>query len=64
MGEEILINIQYYTGIFKKETIQRLALHFKNVIVAVLKEPSIKLKDIDIISKNERKQLLYDFFIT
>jgi amino acid adenylation domain-containing protein len=60
-GQDIYINIEYYTAIFKKETIQRMALHFKNVIKAVVEKPSIKLKDINIISPEEKKQVLYEF---
>jgi amino acid adenylation domain-containing protein len=36
-------------------------VHFKNLVKTVLEEPSIKLKDIEIISPQERKQILYDF---
>ncbi|UCH93632.1 MAG: AMP-binding protein, partial [Candidatus Aminicenantes bacterium] len=35
--------------------------HFKNIIKAVVKEPSIKLKDIDILTGEEKKQLLDEF---
>jgi amino acid adenylation domain-containing protein len=59
--EDIHMDIEYYTGIFKKETIQRLVSHFKNVIQAVAKQPSIKLPDIDILTEEEKKQLLYEF---
>jgi non-ribosomal peptide synthetase component F len=43
---DIYITIEYYASIFKKETIQRLAGHFKNIIKAVIQEPTIQLKDI------------------
>ncbi len=60
-GEKITISIEYYTAIFKKATIQRLASHFINIIQAVNKTPSIKLKDIDILSKEEKRQILVGF---
>ncbi|UCH96475.1 MAG: amino acid adenylation domain-containing protein, partial [Candidatus Aminicenantes bacterium] len=59
--DDININIEYYTGIFKQETIRRLAGHFNNVVKAVVREPSIKLKDIEIICESEKNQLLYEF---
>ncbi len=61
LRDDIYVSIEYYTGIFKKETICRLASHFKNVINAVIKQPFIKLKDIEIISPSEKDQLLYEF---
>jgi len=60
-GEDIYITIEYYTGIFRPETIKRLTSHFKNVIKAVVKNPCIRLKDIEIISAEERKQMLYEW---
>jgi len=59
--EDIYVSVEYYTGIFKEETIRRLASHFKNVIKAVIKQPFIKLKDIEVISPSEKNQLLYEF---
>jgi amino acid adenylation domain-containing protein len=60
-GEDIHVTIEYYTGIFEEETIRRLAAHFRNVIMAVIKDPTIKLKDIGIITEEEKQQVLYDF---
>jgi len=61
VGEDVVINIEYYTGIFKEETVKRLARHCKNIIEAVVADPSLKLKDIDIIPGEEKRQVLYDF---
>jgi amino acid adenylation domain-containing protein len=61
VGEDIYIRIEYYTGIFKEETIKRLASHFKNVVKAVGRDPSLQLKDIDIVSEEEKQQLIYEF---
>jgi amino acid adenylation domain-containing protein len=60
-GEDIYIDIEYYTAIFSKETVQRMSTHFKNVIAAVGRNPSQLLKDIRIISDAEKRQLLLDF---
>jgi amino acid adenylation domain-containing protein len=59
--QDIYIDIRYYTAVFEESTIKRLAVHFKNLVKAVLEQPAVKLKDIGIISPPERKQLLYDF---
>jgi amino acid adenylation domain-containing protein len=60
-GEDIHVAIEYYTGIFKIETIQRLAVHFQHVIKAAAKDPSIRLRDIEIIPEEEKQQVLYEF---
>jgi amino acid adenylation domain-containing protein len=60
-GDDISVIIEYYTGIFKQETVKRLVSHFKNVIQTVIKIPSLKLKDIDILSREEKEQLLFEF---
>ncbi|HLP59996.1 MAG TPA: condensation domain-containing protein, partial [Candidatus Deferrimicrobium sp.] len=60
-GDEVFINIEYYTAIFKPDTIRRLVSHFKQVVKAVIEEPGIKLQDIDVISEEEKLRVLYEF---
>ncbi|MCP5051783.1 MAG: amino acid adenylation domain-containing protein, partial [bacterium] len=59
--EDVYINIEYYRAIFRLETVQRMAGHFKNIIKTVIRDPNRKLKDIGIISGEEKRQLLYEF---
>ncbi|MCP5055021.1 MAG: amino acid adenylation domain-containing protein, partial [bacterium] len=59
--EDIQFNIEYYTAIFKRETITRLARHFQALIKQVIDDPSKCLKDFDILSEEEKQQLLYEF---
>jgi amino acid adenylation domain-containing protein len=59
-AEEVYFVIEFYTGIFKEETIRRLIWHFKNIIKTVTAEPFIKIKDIDMLSPEEKKQVLYE----
>ncbi|MGD2092862.1 MAG: amino acid adenylation domain-containing protein [Candidatus Aminicenantes bacterium] len=59
--DNIYVDIEYYTGIFKQETIKRLVSHFRNIIKAIVHYPSMKLKDIQIISPREKRQVLYEF---
>ncbi|UCH92861.1 MAG: amino acid adenylation domain-containing protein [Candidatus Aminicenantes bacterium] len=58
-GEDFFVKIEYYTSIFKEETVKRLVSHFKNILRAVIKDPAVKLKDIDIISEEEKKQVVF-----
>ncbi|MCP4149110.1 MAG: AMP-binding protein, partial [bacterium] len=59
--DNIFIDIEYYTGIFKPDTIQRLAGHFKNIVKTVIDTPDAALDDIVLISEKEKNQLLYEF---
>jgi len=59
--DNIYFNIEYYTGIFKDETISRLVNHFKNIFNAVVNDPCLRLKDIEIISPGEKEEVLYKF---
>jgi amino acid adenylation domain-containing protein len=60
-GENIHFSIEYYTSIFKQRTIVSLIRHFKKVIKAVVTNPGIKLKDINILSLEEKEAILYQF---
>ncbi|MGD2085220.1 MAG: amino acid adenylation domain-containing protein [Candidatus Aminicenantes bacterium] len=59
--DDILINIEYYSAVFKPAAIQRVASHLKNVIKAVVTDSFIKLKDIQLISDDEKKKVIYEF---
>ncbi|MDQ1354395.1 MAG: hypothetical protein QG657_4704, partial [Acidobacteriota bacterium] len=60
-NEDVYIYIEYYTGIFKLDTIRRLDSHFKHVVKTVIAEPTIKLREIEIISEEEKQQVLFEF---
>ena len=62
-GEEIFCNLEYSTKLFKKETIQRLAEHFKNILKSIAENINVKINEIDMISEREKQQLLYEFNI-
>ncbi|MCK4258505.1 MAG: non-ribosomal peptide synthase/polyketide synthase [Halanaerobiales bacterium] len=54
-------DIEYRTTLFKDETIKRMGYHYINIIREVVKNPDISLKDIEIISEEEKKQILFTF---
>ncbi|MCP4218014.1 MAG: amino acid adenylation domain-containing protein, partial [bacterium] len=60
-GEKLELTFEYCTKLFKSETMERFARYFRTVIAAVLQNPSMPIADIDILSPNEREQLLYGF---
>jgi amino acid adenylation domain-containing protein/thioester reductase-like protein/non-ribosomal peptide synthase protein (TIGR01720 family) len=53
--------LEYSTKLFKEETILRFINYFNNIISDVLKNPAKKLAEIEIISTEEKEQILYDF---
>ncbi|UCH97831.1 MAG: AMP-binding protein, partial [Candidatus Aminicenantes bacterium] len=57
----IYIDIEFYTGIFTEGTIRRLVSHLNQLLKAIINDPFIQLKDIDMVSQEEKQQLLYEF---
>lgn len=55
------INIEYRTDLFKKETIDRLFNHYINVIHFVMNNIDAKIKDVDILSEEEKNKIVYRF---
>jgi amino acid adenylation domain-containing protein/thioester reductase-like protein len=60
-NDNVYIDVEYYTAIFKRETMARLSQHLQELIKQVISNPGIKLKDIDILTRQEKQQLLYRF---
>jgi amino acid adenylation domain-containing protein len=60
-GEGIHFTVEYCTALFKKETVQRLILHFHQVIVSILADRKQPISEIEIITAEERGQVLFDF---
>ncbi|MGE5339903.1 MAG: amino acid adenylation domain-containing protein [Candidatus Omnitrophota bacterium] len=60
-GPDILIGLDYYTAIFKRETIERFVRHFQKIVNDVVSNPAIALDDIDLMTEREREDVLYRF---
>ncbi|MCU0290202.1 MAG: amino acid adenylation domain-containing protein, partial [Acidobacteria bacterium] len=58
---KIFFLFQYAVKLFKEETIQRFSVYFKKIAAMVVKEPGIRIQHIEIISGEEKKQILFDF---
>ncbi|WP_367865340.1 amino acid adenylation domain-containing protein [Pedobacter sp. WC2423] len=58
---EIQLHLDYSTELFKEETILRFAAYFRNIITAVLSDPSKRIADIQILSEVEQHELLFVF---
>lgn len=58
------LNWEYCTDLFKRETIERMAGHFKALLMNALEYPQQALSDIELVSQQEREQILYSFNAT
>ncbi|SHK86565.1 Phosphopantetheine attachment site, partial [Clostridium cavendishii DSM 21758] len=52
---DIYLNLEYSTKLYRKETINKIIKYFKNIVYSICKNKYIKLKDISILSENEFK---------
>ncbi|SHK10285.1 non-ribosomal peptide synthetase [Paramaledivibacter caminithermalis] len=55
---DIKIYIEYNTDIFKRETIRRMIKHYIKLLGNIVRVPSAKISELDILNSDERKQLL------
>jgi amino acid adenylation domain-containing protein len=58
---KINFSVLFCTDLFKKKTIERLIGYFKKVVTAVVENEDTALRDIDILSEQERNRLLVEF---
>lgn len=57
----LFCEFEYATKLFKKSTIRAMAVHFKNMIEAVLSDPERPIRTISLLSPPEREKILFDF---
>ncbi|HLP46187.1 MAG TPA: condensation domain-containing protein, partial [Candidatus Kapabacteria bacterium] len=62
--DELELTFAYSTQLFKRETIQRFINYFINAaagVTGVMKDKTLRIGDISIISTQEKNRILYDF---
>ena len=55
------LSFEYCTKLFNKSFIENLSNHYLNILNAILENNEIKIADIDMLSKEEKNKILYDF---
>jgi tyrocidine synthetase-3 len=60
-GETLYCLVEYGNRLFKPETIQRFIAYFKIIISALLSSPNKPIAEIEILTEEERHQILYVF---
>jgi amino acid adenylation domain-containing protein/FkbH-like protein len=64
IGDRLRFDFQYRTGLFKKETAAAFAGYFRTLLGNVIKQPGGKIKDLELITGEEKHRLLFDFNTT
>ncbi|WP_335871246.1 amino acid adenylation domain-containing protein [Bacillus sp. 2205SS5-2] len=60
-NDGISFDLEYSTNLFKVETIERIVRHFVKLLNEVTKNSTKPIKDIDILSQAEKRQILVEF---
>ena len=61
VDNEYSLRFEYCTKLFNEDFIQRLSSHYINILNTILDNTEIKIADIDILSVEEKNQILYKF---
>ena len=60
-NDVLSLRFEYCTKLFNKDFITRLSKHYLNIMQTVINNNEIKIADIDMLSVEEKNQILYDF---
>ncbi|QUI24145.1 non-ribosomal peptide synthase/polyketide synthase [Vallitalea pronyensis] len=58
---KVCFDLEYSTRLYRKETIERFAEHYRNILKEIAENMEVKLSEIDMMSPQEREQILYGF---
>jgi amino acid adenylation domain-containing protein len=61
INQQVELEFQYRTKLFKKQTIIRFAGYFENLLTKILENPQQKIGDIQLITDQEKELLLFTF---
>ena len=60
-AENVSFTFEYSTELFERKTAERIQSYFQKIMKELTIDPEIKLSSIDIISQEERHQILHEF---
>ncbi|MFC4547677.1 condensation domain-containing protein, partial [Paenactinomyces guangxiensis] len=60
-GKELTVKFSFNPFIYSREFVENICKHFKKVAELVVANPHIQLEDIEIVSEEEKRQLLLEF---
>ncbi len=59
--DNIILNLEYCSKLFTRETMERFISHYEIVATAIIENPDVSLLEIDILSEEEKHQVLVEF---
>lgn len=59
--DELRFHIEYSTVLFKRDTIDRFAGHYMNILKTAAADPGVLIRDIDILTPEESRMISEDF---
>ena len=62
--DRLVFSLEYCTDLYKEETITNFISYFKRIINQIIEKPTVKIKDIGILSKEEQLHLIDTFNVT
>jgi len=60
-NDDLRFELEYCKRLFKRGTIERLALHYEHVLEQIARRPEQRLEEIELITAAEREQILVEF---
>ena len=60
-GEQLDLLVEYNTHLYRKERVEQMASHLQNLAGEIITNPMQSLRSINILTNNERQNLLYNF---
>ncbi|HYF81967.1 MAG TPA: amino acid adenylation domain-containing protein [Clostridia bacterium] len=61
LDKRICIEVEYCTKLFEEKTIERLLVHYLNILNEILENPALKISDIRMLSQEEMTKLVYGY---
>ncbi|MBM7584496.1 tyrocidine synthetase-3 [Bacillus pakistanensis] len=61
IDEQLQFTFQYSTGLFTKETIEQMAIHYQRILQSIIAQPEKSLASIEMLTEMEKQQILFDF---
>ncbi|PUA36864.1 non-ribosomal peptide synthetase, partial [Paenibacillus elgii] len=60
-SEGLECSLEYATALYKRETIERMAKHFEQLLTAIVNDPAAKIASLGILTADEKAQLVHAF---
>ncbi|MGD2092001.1 MAG: amino acid adenylation domain-containing protein, partial [Candidatus Aminicenantes bacterium] len=59
--EKLWFTLEYSTKLFKRETIERFIIYFKNIVRSIIENKNQRISDLEILTEEEKNRILFEF---